>query len=244
MKTKKDVSVKLSTLLSKEAIVKSFEVWLVGHTPLITHAWAEKSRIEMLTKQVGGTKPGKTPRDPESDFVNSLYKMGEDKFGFPATGIKNCILSAAHKDKGIPRTIVMQALWIDAEMVSVRPALAGAICDVPLVRIYGSEPQMREDMVRVGSGLNKTASLAYRGQFKDWGIRITGKLNESILSLETLAVLIQNAGMAFGLGEWRNEKKGMFGAFHLADAEEENAWDRFAAGKGKLPVTATLAQAA
>jgi hypothetical protein len=36
----------------------------------------------------------------------------------------------------------------------------------------------------------------------------------------------------------------MFGAFHMADAEEERAWDNYAAGKGPLPVPASYQEAA
>lgn len=230
--------------LSKKANFKSFSVWLVGHTPLITHAWAEKAKREMLAKQVKAVKSGREARNPEEDFVSSLYEMGKDVFGFPATGIKNCILSAAHKDKGIPRSSVMAALWINAEMVRTRPALAGAVCDMPLLRIYGSAPEMREDMVKIGKGLNKTASLAYRGQFTVWAFRVTGRFNADVITAEQLAFLIDEAGMASGLGEWRNERKGMFGAFHLATAEEEAAWEKFAAGKGKLPIPVSYQQAA
>lgn len=236
--------ISLSALLSKKPIFNSFKLWIVGDTPLITHAWSEKARREMLVKQVKATKPGKEPRDPQADFVSSLYEMGDGGYGFPATGVKNCILSAAHKDKGIARTGVMAALWINAEMVRTRPALAGAICDMPLLRIWGGDPEMREDMVKIGAGLNKTANLAYRGQFTVWGMRVTGRFNAAILSAATLCFLIQESGMAAGLGEWRNERKGMFGAFHLADVEEEAAWDKFADGKGKMPLPAAYAMAA
>jgi hypothetical protein len=225
----------LGAVLSKKAVFKSFSVWLVGDTPLITHAWSEKARREMLQKQVKATKSGKEARDPQADFVSSLYDMGDGGYGFPATGIKNCILSAAHKDKGIARSAVMSALWINAEMVRTRPALAGAICDMPLVRIYSGDPEMREDPVNLGKGLNKIASLAYRGQFTVWAMRVTGRFNPTVLTPEALAFLIQEAGMSAGLGEWRNEKKGMFGAFHLADAQEERAWDEFASGKAASP---------
>jgi len=237
-------SVNLSALLSKKPLFIGFRFWIIGDTPLITHAWSEKAKREMLAKQVKATKPGKDPRDPPGDFVSSLYEMGNGTFGFPATGVKNCILSAAHKDKGVPRTAVMAALWLDAQMVRTRPALAGAICDMPLLRIYGGDPEMREDMVKVGAGLSKTASLAYRGQFKFWGLRITGKLNASVLTAEQLAFLVQESGLAAGLGEWRNERRGMFGAFHLGDPQEEQEWERFAAGEGPLPVPASYQIAA
>lgn len=226
----------LTTALSKRPPFKRFVVWLVGTTPLITHAWSEKARREMLGKQVKAIKSGKDVRDPQADFVSSLYEMGDGAYGFPAMGIKNAILSSAHKDKGLARTAVQAALWIDADMVRTRPALAGAICDMPLLRIFGSEPECREDMVKIGSGLNKVANLAYRAQFTVWAMRLTGRFDSSIITPEALAYLIENAGIASGLGEWRNERKGVFGAFHLADTDEEAAWNAFAAGSGPLPV--------
>lgn len=237
-------TISLSEQMSKKPIFTAFSLWIVGDTPLITHAWSEKARREMLQKQVKATKPGKEARNPEADFISSLYEIGEGAYGFPAMGVKNAILSAAHKDKGLARTSVMSALWIDADMVRTRPALAGAICDMPLIRIYGGNPEMREDMVKIGSGLNKTANLAYRAQFTVWGMKITGRLNSTIIKPEALAYLIQDAGMASGLGEWRNERKGMFGAFHMADVKEQDLWEKFAAGKGKLPISAKYQMAA
>ena len=192
--------INLAGLLSKKAVFQPFKLWVVGTTPLICHAWSQKAKIEMLSKQVKAVKSGKEARDPEQDFVDSLYEMQPNVFGFPATGVKNCILSAAHKDRGVARSSVLSSLWIDAEMVKVRPALAGAICDMPLIRIWGSDPEMREDMTKIGTGLNKVANLAYRAQFSTWALRITGRFNVSMLNAEALAFLIQQSGMASGLG--------------------------------------------
>ena len=59
------------------------------------------------------------------------------------------------------------------------------------------------------TGLNKVASLAYRAQFKHWAFKIEAKFNSDVLLPETLAFLIQESGIACGLGEWRNERKGV-----------------------------------
>ena len=233
----------LSSVLSKSAEIEQITFWIVGDTPLITHAWSQKARLEMLGKQVKAMRGGKEERKPHDDFVSSLYPMGENEYGFPVTGIKNCIMSAAHKDKGLARTSLMASLWFHAQMTRVMPAMAGAICDLPLVRIYGSDPEMREDMTKIGSGLNKVANLAFRGQFSTWAVRLKAGLNTSVVKIEQLATLIEDAGRSSGLGEWRNEKKGVFGAFHLATVEEETAWDAFRLGKGPLPVS-MMAQAA
>lgn len=228
-------NVNLTKFLSVKPTFKKFSLWLVGDAPLITHAWSQKARLEMLQKQVKSAKAGRDARDPHSDFISSLYQFGDGSHGFPAMGVKNCILSAAHKDKGIPRSVVQSALWLYAPIVRLDTALGDAICDMPLLKIYGSEPEMREDMVKIGSGLNKTASLAYRGQFTTWAMKIEGKFNASVLSDEVLLYLLEECGHATGIGEWRNEKKGVFGSFHVANAQETDAWDAFAAGKGPMP---------
>lgn len=232
-------TVSLAKALSKKTDFKGFTIWLVGDTPLITHAWSEKARREMLQKQTKATKPGKEQRNPQADFVSSLYEIGDGEYGFPVTGIKNAILSVAHKDKGIARSAVQSALWLNAGMVRTRPAHAGAICDMPLVRIYGSKPEMREDMVKIGAGLQKTANLSYRGQFSVWAVRITGRFNSTVITTEALSFLIQEAGLSTGLGEWRNERKGIFGAFHLATEAEEAEWEAFKEGKGPMPLPAS-----
>lgn len=231
-----DKTQSLSQLMSKKPVFQRAKFWIIGDTPLIVHAWSEKAKREMLAKQVKATKSGREARDPESDYRASLYEMEDGVFGFPITGLKNCFLSAAHKDKGVARSAVMASLFLHAEMVRVRPALAGAICDMPLVRIWGSRPEMREDMVKVGVGLNKTASLAYRAQFTNWAFRIDARFNPEALTADALAFIIQESGLSCGLGEWRNERKGVFGSFHLANVEEEKAWEKFAAGKGPVPV--------
>jgi|SRR5262245_20647134 len=230
-----ETTVSLTRALSEPSKLMHFHLWLVGETPLIVHAWSQKAKLAMLSDQVKATKSGREKRDPVADYEASLYEMGDGNYGFPAMGIKNAIVSAAHKDRGVPRSQVERALWVDADMVRVMPAMAGAICDMPLVRIYGSAPEMREDMVRIGAGLNKKANLAYRAQFTDWAIRISGRLNASILSTDALGFLITESGMSAGIGEWRNERKGFFGAYRIATAEEEDAWTAYADADGPEP---------
>jgi hypothetical protein len=233
---KADNVVSLRALLAGKTTYKRFDVWIVGDTPLITHSWSEKARLDMLRKQVKAVEPsGRKARDPEEDYQNSLYEIADGVYGFPTTAAKLALMTAAHQDKGITKTSILGNVWLDCRMHKVRPALAGAVCDMPLSRIYGAKPQMREDMVRVGAGMNKTSTLAYRAQFFPWATRISGRFNPTQVPPEALAFLFDEAGRACGLCDWRNEKKGVFGSFHLASAEEEAEWSSFAKGEGPLP---------
>lgn len=88
-----------------------------------------------------------------------------------------------------------------------------------LVRILGSEPRMREDMVRVGMG---TADLRYRAEFFPWFVKLKVRANLNVLSVEQLANLFNTAGFAVGVGEWRSERDGQNGLFHVGSEEEMN----------------------
>jgi len=80
-----------------------------------------------------------------------------------------------------------------------------------MVRIEG-EPSMREDMVRVGMG---TADIRYRGEFKKWAVELLIRHNARVLSAEQVANLFNTAGFAIGVGEWRPQRDGSFGMFHV-----------------------------
>jgi hypothetical protein len=231
----------LTSAMSQRSTWQRFGVWLVFDAPLITHAWSEKAKREMLAKMVKAVKAQREERNPRDEFESSLYRISDGVYGFPVTAVKKAVLSYAHKDRGIAKTTVMAGLWLDYDIVSQRPALAGAICDMPLVRIWGNKPQMREDMVRING---TSANFAYRAQFFPCALRLTGKIDPQAVPPEVLAFLVEGGGRACGIGDWRTEKSGVFGSFHMADAREEAAWNRFAAGKGPVPSPTPLLQAA
>lgn len=232
--------VTLTSLYTKRQQWIRFRQWIVGLSPLICHAWSEKAKIEMLSKMVKAVKHAKEERDPEQEFADSLYQLEGGGFGFPITALKKAILSQAHKDKGIAKVSVMAGLWLDFEVIQARPAYAHASCDMPICRIYGDDPKMREDMVRIKGRGGSTANFAYRSQFTTWAMLLTGKVDSELVPGEVLAWLVNGGGSATGIGDWRNEKSGIFGAFRLASITEADQWEKFVAGKGPLPRTPDL----
>src|SRR3546814_7461476 len=88
--------------------------------------------------------------------------------------------------------------------------------DGEMLTVQG-EPRPREDMVRVGMG---TADIRYRPEFPEWSILAAIKFNASVISAEQIANLLSTAGFAIGIGEWRPERNGQFGRFHVASSEE------------------------
>lgn len=82
-----------------------------------------------------------------------------------------------------------------------------------MAEIKGDTPIMREDMVRIGMG---SADLRYRGEFRNWYIDCVLEYNANgAMSLEQIINCINAGGYVCGIGEWRPEKDGNFGMFHV-----------------------------
>ena len=79
------------------------------------------------------------------------------------------------------------------------------------VRIHGT-PTIREDMVRVGMGV---ADLRYRGEFREWSVVLPIRFNTAVFTHEQIINLFNLGGFACGIGEWRPERGGSFGMYHV-----------------------------
>lgn len=206
--------------------IKKVKMRLVGDTPLIMHAWSVKAKREMLEAQQG-KKAGKqkSPKNPVYDFIESMYwltgkpnvenSMTEESceelfmeainngatFGFPVTAIKQAAISAAYRQG-----------W-SKDKVSLRGAFFIESDPDGMVEIKSDVPIMREDMVRIGMG---TADIRYRGEFRNWysDIVLTYNVNGQY-SLENIVNMINAGGYICGIGEWRPEKDGQFGMYHV-----------------------------
>ena len=200
--------------------IKKVTVRIVGDTPLIMHAWSEKAKRMMLEAQMGIAKgKKKEAKNPVDDFIRSMYwltPMPEDgtmesfeeaiengaRFGFPVTAFKQAAISAAYRMGWAKDKMSMRgAFFIDSD-------------ENGMIEIHSDTPEMREDMVKVGMG---TADIRYRGEFKNWYADLTISYNANgQYSLENIVNIINAGGYVCGVGEWRPERDGQNGMFHVA----------------------------
>lgn len=205
---KKDVGIELPAL-----DIGLMEVTLIGDSPLIVHAWSAKAKREMLDKQMKKAKSAKEAKDPVADFEASMYRLADGGYGFPSVAFKNAAVTAGTSVAGLTKIQARQAFHILGEDADIAGAFEGSKSRVNLVRIEGGSPAMREDMVRVGMG---TADLRYRPEFADWWAKVLVRYNTNVLSESQILNLLNVAGFAVGIGEWRPEKDGQYGLFHVA----------------------------
>lgn len=216
MATKKETQ-ELVTIKPLE--IKRVPIRIIGDTPLIVHAWSEKAKRQMLETQMKATKTkAKEARNPYDDFIQSLYwlegKPKEStpdafeeavkdgaKWGFPVGAIKQAGNSAAYRLAWVKNQMALRgSYFLNTEWGD-------------MAEIKGSIPEMREDMVRVGMG---SADLRYRGEFKNWYMDMTLEFNASgDMTLAQIINVLNAGGYTTGIGEWRPEKDGSFGKFHI-----------------------------
>lgn len=199
--TKNQVTIELPKLN-----LETVEIIIVGDTPLVTHCWSEKAKKQILDKQMQKAVPKKEAKNPEEDFLQSLYPHPAGGWGFPAVGFKAAAVTACTSVPGVTKVAARQAFRVGDSFDSSE-----------LIRILGDEPVPREDMVRIGQG---TADIRYRGHFEKWHAVLKVTYNANVLSAEQITNLFNVAGFGVGIGEWRSSKNGQFGAFHVATAQE------------------------
>lgn len=201
--------------------IQKVNLRIVGDTPLIMHAWSEKAKRMMLDAQMGLAKgKKKEPKNPVEDFIRSMYwltdmpeEMTEEafseaisngaRFGFPVTAFKQAAISAAYRMGWAKDKVSLRgAFFIDGD-------------ENGMIEIHSDAPKMREDMVKVGMG---TADIRYRGEFANWYADMTISYNmNGNYSLENIMNIINAGGYICGVGEWRPEKDGQYGQFHVAN---------------------------
>ena len=206
--------------------LESYEVTISGDTPIIMHAWSDKAKRMMLEAQQGKAKGKKKDiKRPADDFIQSMYwiegkpeysdnatdeeimtafekavKNGA-RFGFPITAVKQAAISAAYR------------MGWSKDKMSLRGVFFLESDYGDMVEIQSDTPIIREDMVRIGQG---TADIRYRGEFRNWKATFRIKYNRNGgYSLENIMNIINAGGFVCGIGEWRPEKDGSFGTYHI-----------------------------
>jgi len=148
-------------------------------------------------------KQEKVARDPEAEFLGSLYTVSEANgkapvYGFPAAAFQKAMIAAAGRFAGLK---------------NMGPTLAGAVTiEADLIPLQAATPVMREDPRGI-KGVR--SSLIYRAWFQEWEAELPIRFDADLFSDQQVLNLLARAGEQVGIGNWRPEKKGNFGRFEI-----------------------------
>ncbi len=190
----------MSTLKLKPIDQKRMTVRIVGTSPMQQHQWDEKAKAMMRDKHAGKKSKERAIRDPKAEFEAATYRTAKGKYGFPGMALKRAIISAAHKDIGIEKTLVRKALFLHI------PDPGG------IIEMECKPPRMREDCMRVGVG---STDLRYRPEFAEWAATVEIEFDAELLTEQDVITLIDRAGFGVGIGEGRPEVGRDYGRFKV-----------------------------
>jgi hypothetical protein len=206
--TAESVSVTVGMLMRHKTTITLF-----GDSPLIVNAWSQKAKLEMLTKHMNMTLV-REAKDPWEVFRASQYRLKDGNYGFPVVSVKEAMATAAVDIANLSKAVVYRNIVTKGEEGFEKSAFMDLLSPRELMPIYSpNAPALREDMVKL-SGIGRTPDLRYRAQYWPWAARFELAFCEGPLSADSIMNLLAHAGFQVGLGEWRQERGGVHGAFH------------------------------
>lgn len=197
-------------------------VRIVGDSPLLLSNWTTKAKDEIRDKTAGKKVP-KVARNIWAEFAQRHYWMdGEPdvaysewsqevyekyaqgaRFGFKAGAVKEAAVSAALAAKYIKGKKELDFLILGEGRDQLVQIMSDCL------------PDMAEDPIRL-AGIGRPADLRYRPLFENWYADLLIEYDtEGNISAESIVNLINRAGAKIGIGEWRPEKSGTYGTFHV-----------------------------
>lgn len=202
-----------ATIQIDQIAAETISVPIVGTAPLIMHRFSEKAKRQMLDTAQGHQTP-KAPKDPDAEYQAAFYRLKDGRPGVPAVAFKLATIGAARfYGKAVTMTSLRQFLFFSGE-----PGADGQA----LVPIEG-DPEMREDVTRVGKG---GPDLRYRPMFREWSTTLILTYVTASLTRSSLLSLIDAGGFGVGVCEWRPERSGDFGTYRVDPTRDVEVIER------------------
>lgn len=185
--------------------MKTVQAVIRGTTPLLMDKF-NPSDLAPDTRAV------KVPQvSPQEAAKQALYVTPEGIFYLPSSSIARLLRDAAasHKQRGSRR--------------SMRFIIPGAVRvvgpNLPLTNGDGATPlkHYSVDSRSVVVPATKGRIMTHRPMFPEWSLRFTLRIEESLLSADFVRELLAQGGRQIGVGSFRLEKGGEFGAFEVVE---------------------------
>jgi hypothetical protein len=192
------------SVVIEQPTILSVGLEITGTADLIQNRFSQKSVEQMLRKHMGISvqRESKKPREVLED---ATVKNLDGRIAMPPTGLKLAMIGAASQLKGLKKTQLRTALFVQGNSIP----------------ITYDEMVPRMDITRT-SGIGRVPDVRFRPSFRNWKARLIIQFAD-VVTVQTVVDLLNRAGHA-GIGEWRPEKNGSFGTFRVTrhiDTPEE-----------------------
>lgn len=189
--------------------MKLINVKIKSTSSLLQHRFTEADEQTRSTRAVL-VKRG-TPRE-EAEKV--CYRDKQGRFYFPGAAIARMLREAGsnHKLKGSRKSAKF-----------VVPAAVLVMEDAITILNGNGEPapDFEVDSRPVTIPTTKGRIMRHRPRFDTWSAKFSLRINDSILPVDFVQQLTVEGGQQIGIGDYRPEKGGPFGTFHIVEWTEQ-----------------------
>jgi len=211
--------------------IRTMTFHLLGTTPLIMNRQSEKARRQLLLppRKLNKAAQEQTQKhDPYEEFRGSAYissvPNARSYLHMPGGAFKRAIAEAAIDIPGAAKAQIGRLVSLASTQID----------------IWGL-PYLRFDMVRQ-AGMSKTPDTRFRACLPEWACQISLNFVATIISPQSLANLVDAAGMIRAVGDYRVEKgAGDYGQFRIVP-ENDPDWQRIVETQGREPQRQAIAE--
>ena len=205
---------------------------LIGTTPMLIHAFGQKSFTQMLEKMVGRRADGtpldkeREPKDLEAEFQGAMAKNKRGEHAVPVKWVKAGLLTAASAgNKAINGSALRRGCYVLG-------------FTIPILKANGEkfdDPEKQIDVVRVGPWSNRQPDVRARPRYDDWMIEIALRVFPTQIPMAHVTWVLDAMGKLVGLGDYRPENEGTYGQFEVEPLPESH-FNRIVKACGSPPV--------
>lgn len=195
---------------------------IIGRSPMIMERFSFKARQELLfprARQSRATLESRLKHNPIEEYRSAMYLNRE------ATTPALC-----HLPNGMFHGAMCTAAIDIPGAARAKMERLTRITDIN-INLFGV-PQVMTAMVR-SSDMNRTPDVRTRPIFPEWACELSIVYVKLALTEKSIVNLLGAAGVIVGVGGWRGEKGGPFGAFEIVP-DGNHDYERIVKEQGRV----------
>jgi len=184
----------------KKLDIGTLKLTIVGNSPYLPEPMdmAVLDRYDKIKSKQSYTKDDLSE---EEKVKAKFYYTEDEQYGIPARAIYNSMIRAS-------------SYLFDIKQGGMRNIKEGVTLVGDILPLKFKKQKVITHWGRTG-GMKGSPRKIMRNAFEDWSVEVTIQFNKANLSAEQIINVLNWAGFHIGVGGFRKEKTGNFGAFHI-----------------------------
>jgi len=184
----------------KKLDIGTIVVKVVGDSPYMPEPM-DMAVLEKYNKIKSKQSYTKDDISEEEKVKAKFYYTEDEHFGIPARAIYNSMIRAS-------------SYLFDIKQGGMRNIKEGVTLVGDILPLKFKKQKVVTHWGRT-SGMKGSPRKIMRNAFENWSVEVTIQFNKANLSAEQIINVLNWAGFHIGVGGFRKEKTGNFGAFHI-----------------------------